>query len=283
MADVTRKTLMLTASMSNIHPTAIVDPRADVSDGVTIGPYAIITGPVEIGAGTIIHAHTHVQGQTVIGEQCAIGPAAYVGLPPQHLKADPEIGSLRIGDRVIIRETATIHRSTSAGDEHATRIGNDCFLMGSVHIGHDCVLADGVIAANAVLLGGHCTIGEKTFLGGGCTLHQFVSIGRLAMIGGNEVVTHDVPPFAAVRYGYMKGYNAIGCKRSGIEATTLRAIRGAFYILKHQRNRQVVLEWLERDYGQVPEVCEIVEFIKRSKRGILPSSVRRWRDGSDEF
>ena len=268
--------------MPQIHPTAIVDPRAELSCDAVIGAYSLIEGPVRVGSRTTILPHTHVQGPTTIGENCTIGPAAYIGLPPQHLKADPTIGQLRIGDRVTIRETATIHRAIHAGEDQATRIGDDVFLMGGVHVAHDCVLANGVIAANAALLGGHCDIGEKAFLGGGCTIHQHVRIGRLAIIAGNEAFTHDAPPFAAVRYGYMKGYNAIGCKRSGMSREVIHAVRGAFYVLKHNRNQTLVLTELEKEFGAVAEVREIIDFIRSSKRGILPSSVRRWRDGAED-
>ena len=264
--------------MPQIHPTAIVDSQAELSCDAVIGAYSLIEGPVHIGTRTTILPYTHVQGRTTIGENCTIGPAAYVGLPAQHLKADPAVGQLRIGDRVIIRETATLHRSTRAGEEHATRVGDDCFLMGGVHVAHDCVLANGVIAANAALLGGHCEVGEKAFLGGGCTIHQHVRIGRLAMIAGNEAFTHDALPFAAVRYGYMKGYNAIGCKRAGMSREVIHALRGAFYVLKHNRNQASVIVELEKEFGAIAEVREIIDFIHSSKRGILPSSVRRWRD-----
>ena len=134
--------------MVHIHPTALVDPRAQLGDGVSIGGYSIIKGPVRIGPGTIIHEQTHVQGNTVIGRECQIGPAAFVGLPPQHLRADLEAGQLIIGDHVIIRETASVHRATHPGEENATRMGNHCFIMGGVHVAHDCRLEDHVIAAN---------------------------------------------------------------------------------------------------------------------------------------
>ena len=257
--------------MTTIHPTAIVDPSAELGDDVTIGAYAIIKGAVRIGAGTIVHEHTHVHGPTVIGAGGELGPAAYVGLKPQHLHADLKIGHLSIGDRVVIREMASVHRSTHAGKDHATRIGDDCFLMGGVHIGHDCVLANGVIAANAALLGGHCIIGEKAFLGGGSTMHQFVRIGRLAIIGGNEKPTQDVPPFGAMRNDFLRGYNAIGCKRAGMSREVLHAIRGVYRSIQHSHNRRELLDALDAEHGHVPEVLEIIEFIRTSKRGILPS------------
>jgi UDP-N-acetylglucosamine acyltransferase len=257
--------------MANIHPTALVDPNVQLGDDVSIGAYAIVKGPVQIGAGTIIHEQSNVQGTTVIGSGCKIGPAAFVGLPPQHLKADPNIGQLIIGDEVTIRESATVHRATHGGADHATRIGNRCFIMGGVHIAHDCVLDDDVIIANSVLMGGHCHIATRAFLGGGCTLHQFLRVGRLAVIGGNEAPAKDIPPFAAMRYGGLKGYNAVGCKRSGMSLQSIHAVRSAYHCLHSHRNVATAVAAMFDRLGYSGEVREIIDFISTSKRGILPS------------
>jgi UDP-N-acetylglucosamine acyltransferase len=261
--------------MAKIHPTAIVDPLAQLADDVSVGPFSIITGPVRIGSGTIIHPHSQVQGKTVIGSGCVIGPTAFVGLPPQHLRADPEVGQTIIGDRTILRELVTVHRSTSAGDDHATRIGNDCFLMAAAHVGHDCFLDDNVVMANATLLGGHCHISRKVFLGGGCAIHQFVRVGRLAILAGNEAVSQDVPPFGCVRYGGLKGYNAIGCRRDGWNRQTIRAVRATYYALHTHRIVSDALKQVRETIPSFPEVCEIVDFIASSKRGIVPSLAQR--------
>ena len=155
--------------MSEIHPTAIVDPRAVLADDVQIGAFAIIKAGVELGPGTIVFESTHIHGNTVIGKNCRIGPAAYIGLPPQHLKHDGAGTRLVIGDNVVIRETATVHRSIYPGPEFATRIGDGCMLMVGCHVGHDSDVGKDVILANAVLLGGHVSVGERAFLGGGAT------------------------------------------------------------------------------------------------------------------
>jgi UDP-N-acetylglucosamine acyltransferase len=257
--------------MVNIHPTALVDPRAQLGDGVSIGGYSIIKGPVRIGPGTVIHEQTHVQGNTVIGKDCQIGPAAFVGLPPQHLRADLEVGQLIIGDNVIIRETASIHRATHPGEENATRVGNHCFIMGGVHVAHDCRLDEHVIAANCALLGGHCQIGESAFLGGGCTLHQFVRVGRLAIIAGNEAASQDIPPFASMRYGGLKAYNARGCQRAELSHAAIRAIRRAYHCLHNHRIVSAALDEIRETVPDLPEIRELVEFITSSKRGIVPS------------
>ena len=265
--------------MAQIHPTAIVDPRAEFADDVSIGAYSIISGPVRIGAKTVIHPHSHLQGKTVIGSGCVIGPTSFVGLPPQHLRADPEIGQTIIGDRVILRETVSVHRSTSAGDDHATRIGSDCFLMGAAHVAHDCVLEEGVIAANGALLGGHCHIARKVFLGGGCTIHQFVRIGRLAIVAGNEPSSQDIPPFASFRYGGLKGYNAIGCKRDAWSQETIRAVRAAFRCLHTIRVMSEAVKMIRETVPDLPEVRELLDFIATSKRGIVPSLAQRNMSG----
>jgi UDP-N-acetylglucosamine acyltransferase len=263
--------------MADIHSTALVDPKAELADGVVIGGYSVIKGPVKIGPGTAVHEHTHVQGNTVIGRECQIGPAAYVGLAPQHLRADLESGYLVIGDQVIIRETATIHRATAPGLEHATRVGDRCYIMGGVHIGHDCQLAEDVIAANSTLLGGHCHVGARAFLGGGCTLHQFVRVGRLAIIAGNEAASQDIPPFATMRYGWLKAYNARGCQRAGMSQETIYAVRAAFHCLHRNRMMSAALDDIRQHVPDLPEIRELVEFIAGSRRGIVPSHA--WQEG----
>ena len=267
--------------MATIHPTAIVDPRAELADGVSIGAYSIIKGPVHLAADTIVHEHTHIHGKTYIGQRCELGPTAFIGLNPQHLTADLTIGELEIGDNVVIRETATVHRSTAAGRERATKIGNNCFLMGGVHIAHDCELGEAVILANSALLGGHCKVGSQAFLGGGSALHQFVRIGRLAIVGGNETCTQEVPPFAAVRDGGMRAYNAIGCKRAGMSRDSIRAIRTAYRIIHSNRLIDHAVREIRALVGDVPEVREILSFIADIKRGLIPSVAGR-RDVFDD-
>jgi UDP-N-acetylglucosamine acyltransferase len=257
--------------MAKIHPTAVVSPEAVLGEDVSVGAYSIIKGPVTIGAGTVIHEQTNVQGKTFIGQGCQIGPVSFVGLPPQHLNADPDAGELIIGDHVTIRETATVHRSIQSGADHATRIGSNCFLMGSVHVAHDCVLGDSVIMANAALLGGHCHIADRAFLGGGCTLNQYVRVGRLAIIAGNEALTHEVPPFAAVRYGGLKGYNAIGCQRAGMTRQAVQAIRAAYRCLHNHRLTAAAVQEIRDTVSLVPEVQELIDFIASASRGIVPS------------
>jgi UDP-N-acetylglucosamine acyltransferase len=260
--------------MTSIHPTAIVDRRAQLGDDVKIGPYAVIEGAVRIGSGSIIESHSVLRGPTEIGARCRIGPAAYVGLDPQHLKFNPNVTEswLIVGEECVIREGVSLHRSTHEGIEHATRIGKRCFLMANSHVAHDAQVGDDVVMANAVLLGGHVTVGQKAFLGGGAGVHQFCRIGRLVVVAGNESIARDIPPFAAARYGGIKGYNAVGCRRAGIGRAGIHAIREAFHCLHNHRTMPAALEAIRAlDNVHLPVVREILDFIATSNRGIQPS------------
>ena len=263
--------------MSNIHPTAIVDRRAELAGDVRVDAYAIIGPGVSIGPESVVHSHSILQGPTAIGAACQIGPAAHVGQDPQHLhflsQPDRPQTWLVIGDRTIVREGASLHRSTKAGQENATRVGSDCLMMGGSHVAHDCRISDGVICANNVLLGGHCQVGDRVFLGGGCAIHQFVRVGRLAIVSGIEAVTRDVPPFAAARYGGLKGYNAVGCRRAGLSREGHQVdSRGVFIAHAHRiRTTACVVQAIRDTVPLTPEVNEILDFIAMSKRGMQPS------------
>jgi UDP-N-acetylglucosamine acyltransferase len=257
--------------MSEIHPTALIDRRAELAADVSVGAYSVIKAGVTVASGTAIAEHCIIDGNTIIGNRCQIGPAAYLGLPPQHLKFDGKGSFLILGNEVIVREMVSAHRSIKPGIENATRIGNRCMLMGGSHVGHDCQMGEDIILANTSLLGGHVIVGDRVFVGGGATVHQFVRIGRLSIISGNEALTHDVPPFAAMRYRGLKGYNAIGCKRSGMSTSAITAIRSAFRRIHKNRTVPAAVESIRREVPQLPEIREILDFLTSTKRGILPS------------
>jgi UDP-N-acetylglucosamine acyltransferase len=257
--------------MPRVHPTAVVDPKAEIAGDVEIGPYVIIKGHVVIGPGTVVDSHSVIHGHTVIGSRCQIGPSAFVGLAPQH-RSNAGVGtSCYIGDGSIIRETAQVHRATKPGDEHATRIGARCFMMAGSHVAHDCRVGDDVTFANAALLGGHVVVGNNVFFGGGSAIHQFCRIGRLAIVAGTEQVTRDIPPFAAVRYGGLKGYNAIGCKRAGFDAASIHAIRDAYRCLHTHRTVPDALAAIRTSVADLPVRDEIIAFISTNGRGLQPS------------
>jgi UDP-N-acetylglucosamine acyltransferase len=257
--------------MSRIHPTAIVDQRAKIGQDVEIGPYVVIEGDVAIGAGTVIASHCVIYGHAVIGPNCQIGPAAFVGMPPQH-RTNAGVGtSCYVGEGSVIREGAQVHRATRAGEDHATRLGARCFMMAGAHVGHDCRVGDDVTMANATLLGGHVVVGNNVFFGGGSGVHQFCRVGRLSIIAGIEVVTRDIPPFAAVRYGGLKAYNAIGCKRYGFDAESIQAIRGAYRCLHSHRTLPDAVAAMRSDVADLPVRDEIIAFATAKGRGLQPS------------
>lgn len=257
--------------MPKIHPTAIVESKAELADDVEVGAFAIIRGKVTIGAGTVVKDRTHILGETVIGKRCKLGPLSFLGLDPQHLRYNGEVTRLVIGDDVIIREMANVHRAFMSGPNDATRIGDRCFLMGTSHVGHDAQVGNDVVIASGGLLGGHCLIQDRVFIGGGCAIHQFCRVGRLAIIAGMEPISRDIPPFAAARYGGLKAYNAIGCRRAGISQQAIHHIRTAYYHLHHNRNMSTAMQIIRREVPQIPEVQELLTFLASTKRGIQPS------------
>ena len=250
-----------------IHPTAIVDSRAEIDESVEIGPYAIIDGEVTVGPGTIIMPYAHISGRTTIGANNEIHMGCVIGHVPQHKGYGGEPTETIIGDRNIIREYASIHRAFEPGG--ATRIGNDCFLMGFSHVGHDCVLHDKVVLANTGLLAGHSEIMEGANISGGCVVHQFTRIGRMVMFQGNTAIGKDVPPFMLCRrVNEVAGVNIIGLRRAGFSADARKEVRQAYKILYRQGlSLPRALERLRNgDFG--PEVQEIIDFVNDSRRGI---------------
>ncbi|MFQ5410639.1 MAG: acyl-ACP--UDP-N-acetylglucosamine O-acyltransferase [Phycisphaerae bacterium] len=256
-----------------IHETAIVDSKAEIDPTVEIGPYAVVEGPVRIGANTKILHHGCVSGWTEIGQGCEIHPFAVVGGPPQDLTYHGEESWCRIGDETIIREGATIHRSATAGAE--TRIGNGCLIMATCHIGHDCRFGDRVIQASGSALAGHVQVGDGVFIGGTAGIHQFVRIGELAMIGGVAAISMDVPPFfMATHFSECTGINLVGMKRAGYGRAECTELRNAYKCL--YRSGLSFSEAVEKVAATVDTEPgrRLVEFLRApSKRGI--SGARR--------
>lgn len=258
--------------MPTIHPTAVISADAALADDVVIGPYVIIEGPVEIGPGTTVGAGSFLQGHTKIGRNCTIGPAAYLGTDGQHQTYDRSQPTwLVVGDHVVIRETATLHRATRPGIDNATRVGDHVLVMASGHVGHDSVVGEHAVLAHGSMLGGHVTIGPRAFLGGGCGIHQYCRVGRLAVVNGAEGVTRDVPPFGCCQYDALKGYNATGCERSGMSRETVRAVRKAYHCYHTHRTRPAAISAIREHCPPLPEIEEIVTFLQTTRRGIQPS------------
>ena len=174
---------------------------------------------------------------------------------------------------MVVRVGASVHRSNTPPEAgHLTKVGAGVYVMAGAHIAHDCDVANDAVLANGVMLAGHVSVGEKAFLGGGCGVHQFVRVGRLVVIAGNEGTNKDVPPFAAMRYGGLKGYNAVGCRRAGISRDGIHALRAAYHCIHTNRVVKEAVAEIEGTVEMTPEVKELVAFIRASKRGVLMST-----------
>jgi UDP-N-acetylglucosamine acyltransferase len=252
-----------------IHPTAIVDPGAELGEEVEIGPLAIIEAGVRIGRRCVIRGHAQLVGRVSLGEGCEIGHGAVVGADPQDLGFDRRIESgVEIGSHNVIREHVTIHRSTRDGGH--TRMGDRNLLMVGCHLGHDVEIGHSNILANGSMLGGHVHLGSGAFLGGGTGVHQFVRLGDRCMAQGHASISQDVPPYVLVAdTNRICGLNVVGMRRAGFSAATRANVKEAFHrIYLAKRNREEALEsTLAGDWG--PEALAFIEFFRSpSKRGI---------------
>jgi UDP-N-acetylglucosamine acyltransferase len=261
---------MASAQFGRIHPTAIISPEAILADDVEVGAYALIEGAVRIGPGCVLRPRAHLCGPLTMGCNNIVFSGAILGERPQHLKYNDEATSLEIGDGNIFREYVTIHRGTT--QSWKTCIGNYNFFMVNAHIAHDCRVGDRCILANGALVGGHCVLGDNVYLSGNCAVHQFVRIGRLALLSGTSATTKDIPPFIIQQeIDTVVGVNVIGMRRAGISNDRINAVRQAFHIL--YRQGLVIpnaLTRIEQDLGGVDVVAEFVAFIRQSPRGINP-------------
>ncbi|MDO8730277.1 MAG: acyl-ACP--UDP-N-acetylglucosamine O-acyltransferase [Candidatus Omnitrophota bacterium] len=267
-------------STTDIHPTAVVDPRAEIDSDVEIGPYAVIEGPVRIGAGTKIWPHAYLAAPLEIGEQCQVHIGAVLGHQHQALR-EPQAGGVRIGARTIVREYATVHRASQQGVW--TTIGSDCLLMGFAHVAHDCSIGNRVILANGALVAGHVTVEEKAILSGHVVVHQFVRIGTLAMVGGLARVNKDVPPYFLVKGdSEVWALNTVGLKRAGISEQGRAGIREAYRLLyRSGLNTTQALKAIQAAGQLSPEADRLVRFVQESRRGICRHHIRMPEDSLD--
>lgn len=214
-----------------IHPTAVINQNARIHPTVQIEPYAVIGNQVSIGANTVVGSHAIIDGLTTIGRDNHIFPGAAIGLEPQDLKYKGANSKVIIGDRNRIREYVTINRATDEGE--ATVIGNDNLLMAYSHVGHNCVIKNEVVIANSVAIAGHVHIESMATISGVLGIHQFVHIGRLAMIGGMSRINRDVPPYMTIEGNpaRVRSLNLIGLKRRGVSRADIRQLKEAFRLL----------------------------------------------------
>ena len=260
-----------------IHPTAIIDPGAELDRSVIVGPYSIIEKGVRIGARTEIKSHTVISGPTSIGAGNVIGPFATIGAPPQDLKYRGEDSTLVIGDNNQIREYVSIHRGTAAGSNE-TLVGSNNLLMGYVHIAHDCVVGDHAILANGATMAGHVIVNDRAIIGGLVGVHQFSRIGRHCYIGGLSGISLDVPPFVIVsgirKEMRVSGINKVGLKRYGYDNNTIRNLDRAYKIIFLSHNL-LLKDALEHTLEEIPDcepVTHLVEFFRTSKQGVIRST-----------
>jgi UDP-N-acetylglucosamine acyltransferase len=254
---------------AEVHETAIVDPGATLEAGVRVGPRAIVGPNVTIGEGTDIGPGVLVEKNTVIGRDCRIFQGAVLGTDPQDLKFSGEESWLRVGDRTMIREYATLNRGTAWSGE--TVVGSDCLLMAYVHVAHDCLIGDHVIISNATQMAGHITVGDHAIISGLVAIHQFVRVGAHAFIGGASRIAQDAVPYCRIVGNPPKlyGLNSVGLERRGFSTETRSALKKAYRLLfKSDLNISQALAQARSELEITPEVEHFLSFIEASERGV---------------
>ena len=261
-----------------IHPTAVVDPKAELHSSVVVGPYAVLEKGVFIGEDSIIGAHAVVSGPTTIGKRNLIGSFAMVGGAPQDLGYKGEPTELIVGDDNQIREYASIHRGTPTGRKKTT-IGNSNLLMAYTHVAHDCKIGNNVIMANVATLAGHVEVGDRASIGGLVAVHQFCRIGTFSYIGGVSGISLDVPPYVIIagtrNRTRISGVNKVGLRRNGFDRETISNLDKAFRLIFRSPNLLMkdAIEIAKNDYPDCPEVQLMVKFFEDSKRGVIKQTV----------
>ena len=258
------------ASMSRVHPTAIIDSAAEIADDVEIGPYCVIGAGVRIGKGTKFGSHVVMQGRTTLGEDNVVFPFATIGTIPQDLKYKGEASELLIGNRNTIREYVSLNPGT-AGGGMITRVGDQNLLMMQCHIAHDCIIGNRNVIANGATLGGHVTIEDFVIVGGLVGIHQFVRVGTSAIIGAGSMVSKDVPPYcnATGDRAKLHGLNLEGLKRRGFDRTVIDILHKAYRMVFQSKLRtEEALRKVSAELPGIPEVNKFVSFIGQSQRGV---------------
>lgn len=267
---------------TTIHPTAIIDPQAELAPGVEIGPNCTIRGDVKLGRGVVLMANVFLQGPLRVGEGTVMYPNVCVGFPPQDFKFKPGMASagVIIGSHCVLREGMTIHQASKApGAGHPTTVGDRCFLMVQSHVAHDARVGNDVVMCNGALVAGHAEVGDKVTISGNVAIHQFVRVGRLVMFSGVTAVSRDVPPFCMVtERNAMIGLNTVGLRRNGVPREEITLLRRAFReAFRTKLVRQEQLAILQALGARSPFVQEMAEFCAASKRGLVVAHER----GSD--
>lgn len=256
--------------MNQIHSTAIVSTKAKLGKDIVVEPYAIIHDDVEIGDNCRIGPSAVVYNGARIGNNVYIHQSASIANVPQDLKFADEKSYLYIGDNTTIREFAALHRGT--GENGFSKVGSNCLLMAYVHVPHDCIIGDNVIIANTVQIAGHVEIDDYVIIGGVAAIHQFTKIGKHSMIGAGFKVSQDVPPFVLAGREPMRymGLNVVGLKRRGFTSDDISTLKKVYEILYDSGLMfSKAKEKIKEEYGNIPVVQEVLNFLARSNRGII--------------
>jgi UDP-N-acetylglucosamine acyltransferase len=258
--------------LPRIHPTAVISPQAELADNVTIGPHAVIEGKVRIGPDCVLRSGALLCGPLRLGRGNIVSSGTILGEKPQDLKYKNEPTSLDIGDWNTFREHVTIHRSSSPSA--TTRIGNHNLFLAQSHVGHDCIVGDRCTLSYRALVGGHCVIADNVYLADNCAVHQFIHIGRLALLGACSITTKDIPPFVSQQnVNSVVGINVAGMRQAGMSRQHIADVREAFRILFEEGlPLPAALHCLEEELAARPAVEEMITFLRGCNRGI---NVRR--------
>jgi UDP-N-acetylglucosamine acyltransferase len=261
-----------------IHPTAIVAAEAELADDVEVGAHCIVEGKVKVGPGCVLRHGCYLYGPLTMGQGNTVFSGAVLGEKPQHLKYNDEPTSLEIGDGNIVREFVTIHRGTA--HSHKTVIGSHNYFMVNCHIGHDCVIGNRNVFANGALVAGHCVVEDNVYLSGNCAIHQFVRIGRLALMSGCGITTKDMPPFIMQQgVDNVVGLNLVGMRRAGLKPAEINGVRQAFRILFREGHPlPYAIAKIDKELGHIDTVQEMLIFLRKPGHGICPM---RDRSGPD--
>ncbi|HUO14070.1 MAG TPA: acyl-ACP--UDP-N-acetylglucosamine O-acyltransferase [Verrucomicrobiae bacterium] len=256
----------------NVHPTAIIDPRAKVHASCAIGPYCVIGADVELGENCRLISHVAIEGPTKIGSHNTFFPFAAIGMAPQDVTYKGEPTRLEIGDHNEIREYVTLNRGTVKGGG-LTKIGSHILIMAYTHVGHDCVIGDHAMLINGATIAGHVTVEEWAVVGALCPVHQFVRIGAHSYVGGGTTITQDVLPFSktsAARDTHAYGMNKVGLERRGFSSERIAKIHHAYKILLASKlNTTQALEKLKSEPNRGEDVDMLIRFIESAERGII--------------
>ena len=278
MSEVSKLSAITAEKKPQVHPAAVVDPRAELASGVIVGPGAVIGPEVKIGPDTWIGPHVVLDGRLTLGANNRVFPGACLGLEPQDLKYRGAPTEVVIGDANTIRESVTINRATEEGEQ--TKIGDHNLLMAYCHLGHNCELGNGIVMSNGIQVAGHVVVEDRAVIGGCLGIHQFVHIGSLAMVGGMTRVDRDVPPYclAEGHPGRLRGLNRVGLRRSGLqtqeggELGQLQEIWNLLFRSDHVFVEGLRLARQEQLMPAAAHLCAFLEAsIEKGRRGPMPA------------